>query len=362
MKHVVLVGGGHAHVHVLKRMQQERWPQAQVTLISPNRYQYYSGMFSGYVEGVYGLEDIRIDLVQLCQQAKVTFIEDTVNKVVASQNEVWMASGTRMAYDVISFNVGSYLADYQIPGVLKYATMIKPNSHFTDVFDVDATPTRWVVVGGGASGFELSLALQARGKRSTAGQSSIMLISSGELLEGKGEIISRKAEEIVRHKKINLRLNEAVVSVQPSDITLASGAKIAYDRLIWLAGPQASPIFRNSGMMVDNSGYLLVNDYLQSIEHANVFGAGDCIAMSMYPTLDKAGVYAVREAPILYENLLRYLSDIPLRKYKPQAHYLSILSAGEGEALLLYRGICMYGKWCFHLKRHIDTTFIRNYQ
>jgi pyridine nucleotide-disulfide oxidoreductase family protein len=356
MKNVVLVGGGHAHVYILKQLQFGKWSETQVTLISPDRYQYYSGMFSGYVEGYYGLKEIRIDLAKLCQAANINFIKDSVDRVHPEQQEIVTSNGTRMKYDAISFNIGSHIANTNIPGVQDYAVLIKPNQLISGLKDLSLSNERLVVVGGGASGFEISLALQA--SRSSLGLTHpVTLISAGHLMKYTGKQGSRKAEKIVRSKGINLIQNSAVISVLENRLELQSGDTISYDGLVWLTGPAAPPLFRTSGLPTDSKGYLSVNDNLQSVAYENIFGAGDCIALN----LPKAGVYAVREAPILLSNLERYLSGSRLRKYRPQSQYLSILSTGEGEAVLLYRGLSFHGRWCFRLKRYIDSSFVRKY-
>jgi pyridine nucleotide-disulfide oxidoreductase family protein len=361
MNNVVLVGGGHAHVYILKQLQLGKWSETQDTLISPDRYQYYSGMFSGYVEGFYGLKEIRIDLVKLCESANINFIKDTVDRVHPEQQEIVTSNGTRMKYEAISFNIGSNIANTNIPGVQDYAVLIKPNQLISGLKDSSLSNERLVVVGGGASGFEISLALQA--SRSRLGLTHpVTLISAGHLMKYTGKQGSRKAEKIVRSKGVNLIQNDAVISAHEDWLELESGLTIAHDELVWLTGPAAPPLFRTSDLPTDIKGFLSVNDNLQCVAYENMFGAGDCISLTSYPSLHKAGVYAVREAPVLWSNLDRYLSGRRLKKYRPQSHYLSILSTGEGEALLLYRGLSFHRKWCFRLKRYIDSSFVRKYQ
>ncbi|WP_167747233.1 FAD-dependent oxidoreductase [Cohnella luojiensis] len=358
---MILVGGGHAHLYVLKQLQLGGWPDTRVTLISLDRYQYYSSMFSSYVEGRYGLEDIRIDLPRLCDAVKIDFLNDSVETVDPERQEIVTSNGVRMNYDLISFNIGSRIANTSISGVEEYAALIKPNYLISALKNSSLKKERLVVVGGGASGIEMSLSLQTN-RKGLGLKDPVTLISKGPLLEHAGRRVTRQITGIVQNKGIHLIQNDPVISVHRNRVDLQSGHTVAYDELLWLTGPAAPSIFRKSRLSTDAQGYLLVNDNLQSVVYENMFGVGDCVSLQTYPFLHKAGVYAVREAPILWSNMERFLSGGKLNKYRPQSKYLSILSTGEGEALLLYRGISIHGKWCWRLKQYIDSSFIRKYQ
>lgn len=360
MKHLILVGGGHAHVHILKQLQQHRWPDIRITLISPVRYQYYSGMFSGYMEGKYELDEIRIDLRQLCERANIDIVEKSALSLEHEKQEILLSSGERMYYDFISFNIGSQLASDSIRGLQELGALIKPNYKVPMIKDALADKEDIVIVGGGASGIEMSLSLQANRiqmDRST----TVTLIHSGQLLEKRGTRNSKVITTIAQEKGVRM-IHDSVISVQDNHVMTKSGSRISFDGLLWLTGPSAPRIFQDSGLRTDDKGYLLVNDQLQSISCSNIFGVGDCIGMESHPNLHKAGVYAIREAPILWINLQRHMNGGALKRYQPQSDYLSILSTGNEEALLLYRGLTFHGRWCWKLKRRIDTSFMREYQ
>ncbi len=364
MRKVVLVGGGHAHVYILKQLRKNKWANTQIAFISPDRYQYYSGMFSGYVEGRYNIDDIRIDLARLCAAANIRFVEASVVRVDPGEQKLVTSMGERMHYDVISFDIGSKIANTDVPGVQEHATFIKPNYLIAKLKEdfLSKSKERLVVTGGGSSGVEISFSLQAHRKRLGFNQ-PVTLISKGPLLENASSQVTRHIiTEIVQKKGIHLIQQDRVISVYKDHLELQSGKTVAYDQLIWLAGPAAPPLFRASGFKTDHQGYLLVNHHLQSVTHENVFGAGDCISIQPYPSLHKAGVYAVREAPVLWANLGRYLSGASLKPYTPQSHYLSILSTGDGEAFLLYRGLSFHGSWCWRLKHAIDRSFMKKYK
>jgi pyridine nucleotide-disulfide oxidoreductase family protein len=361
MKHLILVGGGHAHVYLLIQLQYRRRPDTRITLISPDRYQYYSGMFSGYVEGKYGLDEFRIDLLHLCKQANVDFIVASAESLEPKKQEILISNGERIRYDLISFNIGSRNANDMILGLQGSEAFIKPNFRVPKIKDTLAGKERIVVVGGGASGIEMSLSLQANHNRMNR-NTPVTLVHSGRLLESYGTRASRLITNIVQNKGVRLIQNNSVISLHENQMILESGSRILFDGLLWLTGPSAPKIFQDSDLRTDAPGYLLVNDHLQSVSYPNIFGAGDCIGIQSHLNLRKAGVYAVREAPILWFNLQRFMDGGALKRYRPQSDYLSILSTGNEEALLLYRGLTFHGRWCWKLKRRIDTSFIRKYQ
>jgi pyridine nucleotide-disulfide oxidoreductase family protein len=361
-KRIVLVGGGHSHTHILRELQRNKLPDTRVTLISPNRYQYYSGMFSGYMEGNYGLEDIRIDLAHLCQQATVEFIMASVIRVDPQSQEVLTSRDERIRYDIISFNIGSGLSGMETPRLHeRFDAFIKPNHNITQVKDTLLTKERIVVVGGGLSGIEISLSLQANRNRSNR-DTPVTLLHSGQLMEDRESRASNRITTIVREKGVHLVPNDTVISVSDNHLITSLGSRIPFDGLLWLTGASAPPVFQESGLPTDRRGYLLVNDRLQSIAYPNMFGAGDCVGLQSHPKLHKAGVFAVREAPVLWFNLQRYGKGERLRAYRPLFTYLSILSTGDEEAFLLYGSLFFHGRWCWKVKRTIDMAFVRKYK
>lgn len=360
-KTVILAGGGHAHVHLLKQWRKKRRSKVKTILISPQRHQYYSGMISGFIEGIYDLEEIRIDLERLCEWAGVQFIPDAVLKIEPGSKQIVTASGTSFPYDSLSLNVGSYTGTMDIPGAKEHAFLLKPDYQMSELKRICLEDSKLVIVGGGLSGAELGFGMLASRKERNI-KAPITVISAGKFLGKYGYRVQQKAAEIAMDKGLHIVEGASVVRVLPKQAVLSTGETEAFDRLVWLTGPTAPPFIAQSGLRVDSEGYLLVNDNLQSVGDPAIFGAGDCITFASWPELHKAGVYAVREAPILLNNVYRYLSGGHLTAYRPQSEYLSILSTGNREGLLQYRGAAFHGKWYCTLKRFIDTSFIQKYK
>ncbi|OZM57381.1 hypothetical protein CIB95_07930 [Lottiidibacillus patelloidae] len=361
MRKLLLIGGGHAHLHVVKQLQLHPYKDVEVTLISASKYQYYSGMFSGYTEGLYSKEDIRINLEELSTKANVKWFEGIITAIDAEQKMVLTASGEVIRFDVISFDIGSLTAGMETQGVTENAMRIKPNYHFVDVIDHVRKSEKIVVVGGGSAGIEISLSLTAW-RRNHKIETPVTLISKTRLLQQKNDSVSEKIEEVVISNGIHLLKNEGVTSVSLNSYITSTGRKETYDHMIWLTGPKAPGIFKSSNLPIDKLGYLLVEDTLQVKKYPFIFGAGDCISLRDFPDIDKAGVYAVKQGKTLYRNLKAFLYATDGERYIPQKNYLSILSIGNKTGFLLYKNFALKGKATWVLKNKIDRDFINRYK
>lgn len=376
---LILIGGGHAHTYLINKLRDLRQSEIKATLISSNRYQYYSGMYSGFIEGLYTLDEIRIDLKKICQMSGVQFIEDQVLEIDPENQYVITKQGKSLSYDVISLDIGSHSAGLDTtPGASKFALQIKPNYRIPEVKaklendtrddeirSLDSEPSTYtshgiIIIGGGASGIELSLSIKANYKKKGK-QQQVYLISSESIMAKSGGLVSNKLRSILRRKGVQYVEHNPVIHVDAHHITLQTGETLVYDKLLWLTGSKAPPMIKSSNLAVDSRGYMSVNHYLQSTAYDNVFGAGDCISIKDYENIDKAGVYAVRESPYLWRNIYHYIKSIPMVAYKPQDTYLSILSTGYKEAFLMYKGFSFHGKWCWIIKDINDRSFVKKY-
>lgn len=359
MKTLVLVGGGHAHLHCLSQLADDFPPKCRVLLISPSEYQYYSGMFSGFSEDVYDKEEIRIDLNRLCVQVGAEFLREEVVAVDANARKLTTASGSIFDYDYVSFDIGSAAG---VPEELKsYITSIKPNFLFPDRLRRIRETAYPVIVGGGASGVELAFSINAWRKQHSM-PSNTALISATPLLSGLHSKITDKIELIARQKELSFFTDETVEKITADYIISGSGQTFPQSEVLWLTGPKSFSLFQESGIATDNGGFLLVNAFLQSVQYPEIFGAGDCITMERYPNLPKNGVYAVRQGPILWHNLKSHLDSRKQRIFIPQHRYVSILSTGGGEAFLTYGNLSAHGKFPWVLKQRIDRNFIKEFK
>ncbi|KGP72349.1 FAD-dependent oxidoreductase [Pontibacillus yanchengensis] len=362
MKQLILVGAGHAHLHIIKQWIDHAIDEVELTLLSPNEYQYYSGMFSGYTEGLYNIEDIRINVESLAEQAGATFYKEAVMSVDGAQKILLTDKGKVLSYDAVSFDIGSLTAHTELPGVKEYAKRIKPNYHFPDMIKEMQESSNPVIVGGGVAGTELALSLQAYRQKQN-NQDPVTLISSSDyLLESQSQQASNKIEQIVRQREIFAHTGKKVREINSDHIITETNEKINYDDVMWLAGPKAPDLFRVSNLPIDQEGYLQVESTLQVKAYPSIFGAGDCVTLTNAPNLPKNGVFAIKQAPVLWDNLKGFLTESDGQHYKPQKHYLAIMSIGHKEGLFLYGSWAFKGKWAWKLKHYIDQKFIRSYQ
>lgn len=361
MKKLALVGGGHAHLYILKQLLLEPLPNVEITLISPRAYQYYSGMFSGYAEGIYEHDDISVNLQQFADRAGITWVEETVTAVFPDKQQLQTSSGKLIAFDAISFDIGSLTQGNDIQGVSQFAHQIKPNFHYPQIIENARAARQLVIVGGGASGVELALSIAAWRAQHKL-ETPVTLISATQLLPELTAKASKKIEKIVLQQQIQLLKNCRVTKVEQNELRLSDGRTVPYDKLLWLTGPRAHPMFKDANLRVDQEGFLLVNKTLQALDYPWMFGAGDCATMVDYPNLPKIGVYAVRQGPILYQNIKAYLTNQSLVSYEPQKRYLSILSIGNKRGFLVYNKKFSYtGRLAWLLKHKIDNTFMKKF-
>ncbi|WP_294749500.1 FAD-dependent oxidoreductase [uncultured Exiguobacterium sp.] len=342
MKRILLIGAGHAHLHCITHGPTE---DVEWLILNASTHQYYSGMYSGLADGTYDIDEIRVDVAALCRAYDKPFIEETVIKIDPVEKIVFGASGRRYTYDVVSTNIGSF--DWSEDTT---RLSIKPNYRLPDTLKRLQQAKCPVVIGSGAAAVEMAASLKAAGV-------SITLITDPELLSGHlaAEAITRRLQELDVHWIRERPLNEA------SPLLFSHHPPIESDALIRLTGAKAPALFADSKLYTED-GFLLVNEQLQALDHPSLFAAGDAATLVAYPDIPKNGVTAVRQAPILLTNLLRYVQEEALQTYRPQTNYLTILSMGPRHAVSLYGKSYSTNRLGWYLKRWIDQRFIRKYR
>ncbi|MCR8850711.1 FAD-dependent oxidoreductase [Rossellomorea sp. SC111] len=359
MKTIILVGGGHSHLHCIKKCQHQE-ENVKWVLISPSRYQYYSGMFSGYTEGIYSLEETRIDLKNLCKDAGCDFIESTVLSIDPDQQHLLTDKGEIFTYDFVSFDIGSRNDSMEIKGLQEHNLPIKPNYRFPEQIGKLHNSRKTVFIGGGAASIEMALSLKAWKVDKGYGDHSITVVHSSPLLEKAGSFSSKKMTGIALSKGIDLHQGR-VMKVEGAQLYTDKSEILDFEEVIFLGGPKAPPLFGSSVLPTDEQGYLLVNSYLQSVEYPNVFGTGDCATLQDFPHLPKNGVTAVRQGPVLWRNLTGAAAGGKIVPFEPQKRYLAILSIGDKRGFLTYGSFSLVSGWAWLLKNWIDRRFVGKY-
>ena len=366
---LVLVGGGHAHVQVLRSWAMAPIPGVRVTLVVDRPIAAYSGMVPGFVAGQYRRDELEIDVRPLAMRARARCIVAAVTAVDAAARRLALDGRPPIAYDTVSFDVGSTVAGLHLPGVREHALATRPIGEYVRRVDEVIARARGrpgfraVVVGGGAAGIELAFALDARLGRDGAPGVRVALLESGDrILAGYAANALERVTRTAAARGIAIRTAARVARVEPGAVVLESGEAVAADAVFWVAGAASLPIFRGSGLPTDAEGFVRVGPTLQSLGREDVFAAGDCAAWEPGPRLPKAGVYAVRQGPVLSANLRARVRGGRLVPYRPQRDFLSILNLGDGTAIAAKWGMAVQGRRVFDLKDWIDRRFMRRFQ
>jgi pyridine nucleotide-disulfide oxidoreductase family protein len=369
VKRLLLIGGGHAHVEVLRTlalMPERRW---EVTLITPFPRLVYSGMVPGHFAGHYELDDCTIDLRALCDRARAELVLTTASLVSPGANEVVCANAAVFPYEVLSINAGSAPNLAGASGVERHAVVLRPLENalraWSDLLGRagDGRMRTVTVVGGGDAAIELAMAMNCRFRRKPFEvPAHVRVLTDAPVLV---PTLPREARALLearmRRRGVEWHGDSAVTEVGAGFVRLTSGLEFATDAVFWATGPAAPGWIRQSGFATDDHGYLLTNELLQSPSHPNVFGAGDCVN-ELGRSLPKAGVFAVRAGPALAGNLVAALQGGSLAPHLPKPRYLALISTGEKHAVGTWGPLAWSGRWAWRWKDHIDRGFIARYR
>lgn len=364
-KHLVLVGGGHAHMTVMLNLHEYTERGHRVTLIGPSAYHYYSGMGPGLLSGIYRPQDVRFHIKKMVEDRGASFVQDFVTHLDPHNKVLTLKSGKQINYDVVSCNVGSFVPTDSDMVSGDHIFSVKPIENLIKVRELidggldNATP-RFLIVGGGAAALEVAGNLW-RVIDSKRIKANLTILGGRNFLSSMPPKARRYARNSLAARNIEVVEGAKVSRLAENRAVLEDGREFFYDLALLAWGIRPSRLFRESGVPTGPDGGLLVNSYLQSVAHPEIFGGGDCIHFDKRP-LDKVGVYAVRQNPILYNNLLAALEGKDLKAFQPQDTYLLIYNLGNGTGIF-YRGNWVWnGRFIFYLKDYIDRKFMRNFQ
>lgn len=359
---LILVGGGHSHCLVLRMLAMQPIPGVRITLVSPEPRSPYSGMLPGLIAGHYSLQQTHVDLYRLCLATGARFVQAAVRHIDNKHRQLQLSDGSLLGYDWLSLDVGA-TPDLSPLGtdLPEQVVAVKPVSSFYARWMQwinDNQDTSLAVVGGGAGGTEMVLAIAeyCRQHRKTI---QLSLISGSTLLPGYPPGVRRKMQARLQQYGIDV-LENTVVENQNGNL-MANGQPLDRHKILWCTGVRGIPLFEQCDLACDERGFVRVNQTLQSLSDTRVFAAGDCAAFPQ--PLPKAGVYAVRQAKTLAHNLRASIQGQPLKPYRPQRRFLSLLSAGGKDAVASRGGgtPSLAGPMIWRWKDRIDQTFMRKF-
>jgi selenide,water dikinase len=366
---LVLVGGGHAHLHVLADLVARPLSGSEVTLVSASAWHHYSGMVPGFLQGVYAEPELTIDLASLAARAGARFVEAQAEGIDVPGRTV-DAGGARLPFDVLSLDVGARPAGLDVPGAQEHAVTIRPMRQAvalrsridTLAVPMRRGPVRVTVVGAGAGGVEVALAVHRRIRKAGTRPEVTLVEASSDVLPDYAAPVRRRAAAILARRGVAVALASAVSRVEASAVQLADGTRAPADLVVWLAGAAGPALLAGAGLPLDPRGFLLVGPTLRTVGGPPVWGAGDCVTLADHPETPKAGVYAVRQGPVLARNLRAALGDGSPASYVPQQTFLSLLNTADGKALLRWHGVVSHSRAAWWLKDRIDRRFVRRYR
>lgn len=363
-KHLVLLGAGNAHIHVLATLARQPVPGVQVTLIAPYPRQLYSGMVPGFVAGHYALEDCVIELEPLLRNTAIRWLQRSVTALDVNAASVTLDDGSQINFDWLSVNTGP-VQDRQrleqtLPGVREFGLFVRPIETFgalwPRVIELAQTRTlRIAVLGAGAAGIELAMAIQHR----LPGASVSLVTGGASVAEHYAPAVQQRVVKALKLRNITV-LTDRALGIQAGQVLLASGAPLACDVPVIALGAQAPAWLAGSGLALDAQGFMAVDACQRATSHAQVFGAGD-VSTRMDQPLARSGVYAVRAGPAMSKNLLAVIAGMPPSPHLPPANTLNLLSCGEHYAIASWGRYSAEGHWVWRLKDWIDRAFIKRY-
>jgi len=371
MTRIVLIGGGHSHVQVLRALARRPQAGLRLSLISREVLTPYSGMLPGVIAGHYGAAAAHIDLAHLCADAGAELRHDSVTALEPDAGRLRCASGAAETWDLLSVNSGSTPGLQAIDGAAEVGIAVKPIGEFLPRWDRLLTrlraasdqPFQLAIVGAGAGGVELALAIEYRLRRVEGfRQLRLILIDAApSLLPGHTPRLGQRLGRILAQRKIEVQTGTRVAAARVGALSMSNGKSIQADEILWVTPASAPRWPASAGLATDARGFIRVDDQLRSVSHPQIFAAGD-IASFDSRSLPKAGVFAVRQGPVLAENLARAARGQPLRGYRPQGRFLTLISTGNRYAVAARGSWTAQGAWAWRWKDWLDRRFIGRFR
>ena len=367
MKRLVLVGGGHAHVEVLRRFGLQRESDVEITLINTGRHTVYSGMLPGLVAGHYGWRACFIDLEVLARFARARLLRDIAIGLDLERKLVRCADAAEVPYDIVSVDVGSAPNTPAAAQLARHAMPVRPVQRFISAWDglvheAGERNSSLVVVGAGAAGIELCLSMQHRLRQRVAHNRMKfgVITFTADILPDHNAGVRGRIKRVLQARGVAIRTGSTVLGMDDRNLFLEGGERVPADHVVWATGPAAPRWLGESGLRADDRGFVLVDDRLRALSHPDVFAVGDIATMAHHPR-PKSGVYAVRQGPPLAANLRFALRGDNPRAFEPQSIALQLITTGDRNAIASWGPLHSEGGWVWRWKDRIDRRFMRRY-
>ena len=364
-KDLVLVGAGHTNCLFIKMWAMKNNSSLRVTLINPDPISSYTGMLPSLVAGLCKKSDAQINLFRLCRASGVRLIIDTVKKIEKKQSSLICKTGRVINFDLLSINIGSNSAPL-INGFKKFGCSVRPLAAFHERWEnflqsIDGNSSPVIcIIGGGLASIELSFAMDIRLKKLGIENFKIKILERRKAFGSLSSNQQRYLRTKAKLRKIEILENLIIKEVSKNELVVKNGKRVHSDFIVSCIGPQPHDLFKNS-KIEHREGYVSVDKTLRIVGFQNAFAVGDCADFPV-EFVERSGVFAVRQAPILHKNILKLAKNQELVQFKPQSDYLKLIVYEGNSAIFLRNGIAFSAKWVWSLKNYIDRKFIDNFK
>ena len=365
-KDLVLIGGGHSHLAVLRQFGMRPIPGVRLTLVTPTSQTPYSGMLPGLVSGYYNHDEAHIDLAPLARFAGSRLIIAEAVGLTPGARQVRLQDRPALDYDVVSINIGS-TPDLPKERHYQNITPVKPVDRFLAVWQrlIDNAHTRdhtsLALIGGGAAGVELALSMASHFKRNRHPLSITLFTADEIVLPTHNARVRAILSQALTRADVTVRTRACATPDGNGTVALDDGTRHSFDEVFWATHASPADWLRQSGLPTDENGFLLIDDYLRSTGDSRVFAAGDAATM-MQSRRPKSGVFAVRQGRPLAQNLRRTLLGLPPKPYRPQKAFLSLIGSGDGVAVASRSRWAAQGRAVWQIKESIDRRFMARFK
>jgi len=366
MNKIVLLGGGHAHLQILANLSRFRQLGCHVSLVQPSPYQYYSGMGPGMLSQRYDPTEIRFYTQNIVQKQDCQFLQDKAEKIDPVSRTIGLQSGLDLEYDLLSCNIGSFVPSGIVRTGARDVFPVKPIASLLEARQIVLAlvlrkNAYLAVLGGGPAALEIAANLRRLTTDRGHPSARITIFAGDRFLSRFRERLRKKAERVMNRLGIEVVEGHYVKTVDTRLVVLDNNQVFEPDLSLLALGVGTGPLFISSGLPTGPDQGLLVNRYLQSIEYPEIFGGGDCIHFYSQ-ALDKVGVHAVRQGPVLLKNLMAKVKNEKLQPFRPKNKYMLIFNTGDGKGILVRDKLVLSGRWVFKLKNCIDRKFMKRFQ
>lgn len=366
-RHVVLLGLGHTNAHILKMWKMHPIPDTDLTCISDHAVATYSGMLPAVLAGQIPSDSMEIDLVRFCASVDARLVVGTVLGINHERQEIAVHDRPPIPFDVLSVGIGSVPTTADVVLETSNVLQIKPMQTFLKRLNEQRARLQGIacpcitVVGGGVAGMEILFCLPGTLHKLGIQKFKLRIVSRGSNILGN---LAARTQRLVRReiqaREIELVCGQSVTRVDSRNLELDDGTQLSTDLVLWATGARAPDLLAQLSLPMAEDGFLATDHTLRCLTETPVFAVGDSGTISNDP-LPKAGVYAVRQGPVLWQNLQRTLAGSALKNFVPQRSFLKLINLGDGRAVGEWKRLSVVGRLPMWLKTRIDGKFMEQF-